>query len=121
MKIKPTDCSKSECSFCSLHRDDSDEILFELKGSGHPTLVVGICNHCLEELLTVHKVVNHFTGLPKLSAYQSCPNCGSMISDKTLISRSDIGFEDEDQGTYSWTETHRCTKCYSFYLINNGT
>ena len=51
----------------------------------------------------------------------SCPNCGAICSDKTLISRTDFEFEDYPGPHYSWDETHKCQKCETLYLLHNGT
>ena len=51
----------------------------------------------------------------------SCPNCGAICSDKTLISRTDFEFKDYPDPHYSWDETHKCQKCETLYLLHNGT
>jgi predicted RNA-binding Zn-ribbon protein involved in translation (DUF1610 family) len=51
----------------------------------------------------------------------SCPNCGAICSDKTLISRTDSKFEEDPNPHYSWDETHKCQKCETLYLLHNGT
>ncbi len=51
----------------------------------------------------------------------SCPNCGTICSDKTLISRTDSKFEEDPNPHYSWDETHKCQKCETLYLLHNGT
>mgnify|MGYP001378501293 CR=1 FL=1 len=51
----------------------------------------------------------------------SCPNCGAICSDKTLISRTEAEFEELPDPHYSWVETHKCQKCETLYLLHNGT
>ena len=51
----------------------------------------------------------------------SCPNCGAICSDKTLISRTEAEFEELPDPHYSWEETHKCQKCETLYLLHNGT
>ena len=51
----------------------------------------------------------------------SCPNCGAISSEKTLISRTDAEFEEYPDSHYSWDETHKCQKCETLYLLHNGT
>jgi len=51
----------------------------------------------------------------------SCPNCGAICSDKTLISRTEAEFEELPYPHYSWEETHKCQKCETLYLLHNGT
>jgi hypothetical protein len=51
----------------------------------------------------------------------SCPNCGAICSDKTLISRTEFEFEELPDPHYSWDETHKCQKCETLYLLHNGT
>ena len=51
----------------------------------------------------------------------SCPNCGTICSDRTLILRTDFKFEEDPNPHYSWDETHKCQKCETLYLLHNGT
>jgi len=51
----------------------------------------------------------------------SCPNCGAICSDRTLISRTDAEFKEYPDPHYSWDETHKCQKCETLYLLHNGT
>lgn len=51
----------------------------------------------------------------------SCPNCGAICSDRTLISRTDFGFEEYPDPHYSWDETHKCQNCETLYLLHNST
>lgn len=51
----------------------------------------------------------------------SCPNCGVVCSDRTLISRTDPEFEEYPYQHYNWDETHKCQKCETLYLLHNGT
>ena len=51
----------------------------------------------------------------------SCPNCGTICSDRTLISRTDSEFVEYPDPHYSWDETHKCQKCETLYLLHNGT
>ena len=51
----------------------------------------------------------------------SCPNCGAICSDKTLISRTEAEFEELPDPHYSWEENHKCQKCETLYLLHNGT
>jgi len=49
----------------------------------------------------------------------SCPNCEAICSDKTMVSRTEIIFNDD--GFYEWDETHKCQNCETIYLLHNGT
>ena len=51
----------------------------------------------------------------------SCPNCGTICSDRTLISKTDFEFKEYPGPHYSWDETHKCQKCETLYLLHNGT
>ena len=51
----------------------------------------------------------------------SCPNCGEICSDRTLISTTDSEFKEFPSPHYSWDETHKCQKCETLYLLHNGT
>lgn len=54
------------------------------------------------------------------TAGYSCPNCGAICSDKTLISRTEAEFEELPNPHYSWEETHKCQKCETLYLLHIG-
>ena len=51
----------------------------------------------------------------------SCPNCGAVCSEKTLISKTETMFEELPESHYSWDETHKCQKCETLYLLHNST
>lgn len=51
----------------------------------------------------------------------SCPNCGAICSDKTLISKSEIDFLCDPDPHYAWDEIHQCQECDTTYLLHNGT
>ena len=51
----------------------------------------------------------------------SCPNCGKVCSDKTLISKTEPEFEEYPEPHYTWTEVHKCDKCETKYQLINGT
>jgi len=55
-----------------------------------------------------------------ISGY-SCPNCGTICSAHTLISMSEVEFDDKFEFTYSWDECHKCQNCETIYIIHNGT
>lgn len=59
-------------------------------------------------------VIKSFTGY-------SCPNCGAVSSEHTLVSRTDPDFSYEPDPHYSWTETHSCKQCRTLYSLENGT
>lgn len=56
----------------------------------------------------------------KSAASCSCPNCGALVSHKTLISRDNME-PGAEPGNYTWTEKHRCQQCETEYTIDNGT
>jgi predicted RNA-binding Zn-ribbon protein involved in translation (DUF1610 family) len=49
----------------------------------------------------------------------SCPNCGAICSDHSFVSATKK--EMNHNYNYSWTETHKCTKCETIYTLENGT
>jgi len=51
----------------------------------------------------------------------NCPYCGAYISDRSLISKTEIEFAEDPEPHYAWIETHKCTKCESTFRINNRT
>ena len=51
----------------------------------------------------------------------SCPNCGGMISDKTLVERSEPEFVSREEPAYIWYELHKCERCETYYSLQNGT
>lgn len=51
----------------------------------------------------------------------SCPNCGSICSDKTFITKTETIFEQYPNPHYAWDEIHKCNKCETMYLLHNGT
>ena len=51
----------------------------------------------------------------------SCPNCGAVCSEKTLILKTETMFEEWPDPHYSWDETHKCQKCETLYLLHNST
>ena len=51
----------------------------------------------------------------------SCPNCGAICSEKTIVSKTETIFEELPDPHYSWDETHKCQKCETLYLLHNGT
>ena len=51
----------------------------------------------------------------------SCPNCGAISSEKTMVSKTETIFEELPGPHYSWDETHKCQKCETLYLLHNGT
>ena len=60
-------------------------------------------------------------GLIESTTGYSCPNCGAVYTDKTLISKTETIFEDSPHPHYSWDEIHKCQKCDTIYLLHNGT
>lgn len=58
--------------------------------------------------------------LKSITGY-SCPNCGSICSEKTLKSRTDAEFNEFPHTHYSWKELHVCAMCETEYILNNGT
>lgn len=51
----------------------------------------------------------------------SCPNCGAICSEKTIVSKTKAIFEELPDPHYSWDETHKCQKCETLYLLHNRT
>ena len=51
----------------------------------------------------------------------SCPNCGAICSEQTIVSKTEMIFEELPDPHYSWDETHKCQKCETLYLLHNGT
>jgi predicted RNA-binding Zn-ribbon protein involved in translation (DUF1610 family) len=51
----------------------------------------------------------------------SCPNCGAIRSEKTMVSKTETIFNEMPDPHYSWDETHKCQKCETMYLLHNGT
>lgn len=51
----------------------------------------------------------------------SCPNCGRICSDHTLVSRTEPVFAEYPDYHYEWDETHKCLACETTYIIHNGT
>ena len=46
----------------------------------------------------------------------SCPNCGSICSEKTLKSRTDAGFNEFPDPHYSWEEVP-CVQCVKQNIV----
>lgn len=63
--------------------------------------------------------------LPVSISGYTCPKCGESYDDsKTLQSKTDTVFNDGGEfgdPHLEWTETHKCWKCETLYLIHNGT
>ena len=51
----------------------------------------------------------------------SCPNCGAIHDTTTLLSQTKPEFHEEPDPHYKWVESHKCQKCETIYLLNNGT
>ena len=51
----------------------------------------------------------------------SCPYCGAICSDKTLVSKTETEFDYFPDPHYSWIELHKCQKCGTLYRLTNGT
>ena len=50
----------------------------------------------------------------------TCPNCGTYCSDKTLIAMTEPKFNVSTRyPNYTWTETHQCNMCDTFYTLEN--
>ena len=60
------------------------------------------------------------TVIESITGY-SCPNCGAICSDKTLVSMTEVIFNELPDPHYDWDEIHKCQKCETYYLLNNGT
>jgi predicted RNA-binding Zn-ribbon protein involved in translation (DUF1610 family) len=50
-----------------------------------------------------------------------CPNCGDMITDKTLKAASQMEFSYDPEPHYSWVEVHQCNSCETRFKLKNGT
>lgn len=51
----------------------------------------------------------------------SCPNCDAICSNQTLESRTAPELTNGPEAHYEWSETHKCFKCHTLYVLNNGT
>ena len=51
----------------------------------------------------------------------SCPICGEIATNDSLISSSEITFNISPDPHYSWVETHNCKACNITYTIKNNT
>lgn len=51
----------------------------------------------------------------------TCPKCNEIASDESFVSRGEIQFNEYPDPNYSWDEIHKCLKCDTLYLLNNGT
>lgn len=53
----------------------------------------------------------------------SCPVCGRIASDKEIVRKTKPEFhaDGNEDPHYEWKEYYKCSKCESFYYINNGT
>lgn len=51
----------------------------------------------------------------------SCPNCGAICGNHTLLSRTEPEFSYQPGPHYSWEETHKCKKCETIYTLKNST
>lgn len=51
----------------------------------------------------------------------SCPKCEAICSEKTLMSRTKPVLCDGNEKYYTWDEKHKCFKCDTMYILNNGT
>lgn len=49
----------------------------------------------------------------------SCPNCGTISSDESIITRFKSTFEVDSTPQYSEDEIHICHKCGIMYLLRN--
>lgn len=58
---------------------------------------------------------------PKSITGYSCPVCGSIATERTLIHSTPEEFVPEPDPHYAWVETHKCCKCGTTYTLNNGT
>jgi hypothetical protein len=61
------------------------------------------------------------TNIPFSTSGYSCPNCGAVCSDKTLLKQTKPEFCDEPEYHYEWIETHKCSKCETIYKLNKAT
>ena len=51
----------------------------------------------------------------------SCPNCGAICTEKTMVSKTETIFEELPDPHYSWDEKKKKKKCETLYLLHNGT
>jgi hypothetical protein len=51
----------------------------------------------------------------------TCPNCETVCSEQSIISKTDPVFVEEPDPHYSWDETHKCVSCETVYILHNGT
>ena len=85
-----------------------------------------ICPECKKEFKSLgfasHRVMHYrWRNAPVTKTGYSCPNCGTICTEKTMISMTKPRLMGIEQESYSWLETHRCQKCKKLYCIPNGT
>jgi hypothetical protein len=51
----------------------------------------------------------------------SCPNCDTLCSQDTMVSKTEVEFVEAPDPHYSWDETHKCNRCETVYILHNGT
>lgn len=74
----------------------------------------------LDMVLDAVKKISSTAVIESITDY-SCPNCGAICSDTTLISQTCSKLEEYPSQHYIWDEFHKCQNCETLYLLHNGT
>jgi hypothetical protein len=59
--------------------------------------------------------------IPKAIDSVYCPQCGMMISEKTLQFRGDMEYVEGPEFGMEWEETHLCLRCETVFIVKNST